>query len=71
MIRSAATTPTPKVPAPKRTTLAAAAFIATVGVALCGPAGPDAAATQPTPPASDAALSTAQVLSAEKAADPV
>ncbi len=71
MIRSAATTPTPKVPAPKRTTLAAAAFIATVGVALAGPAGPDAAATQPTPPASDAALSTAQVRSAEKAADPV
>ncbi len=63
MIRSAATTPTPR-----RTSIAAALLVATMGVAL---AGADAPATRPTPPASDAALSPAQVRGAEKAADPV
>jgi soluble lytic murein transglycosylase len=77
-------------PAPKRTSLTAAALVATVGVALAGPAGqagqagqagidapttPPATqpATQPAPPASDAALSTAQVRGAQavKASDPV
>ena len=69
MIRSAASHP-----APKRTSLPAAALLATVGVALAAPdRRADAPATQPTPPASDAALSTAQVrgAEAEKAADPV
>ncbi|MGU3546487.1 transglycosylase SLT domain-containing protein [Methylobacterium sp. A52T] len=82
MIRPAASHP-----APKRTSLTAAALVATVGVALAGPAGqagqagtdvpatPPATqpATQPTPPASDAALSTAQVRGAQaaKASDPV
>jgi len=67
-------------PASKRTSLTAAALIATVGVALAGQvgqAGTDAPAmppaSQPTPPASDAALSTAQVRGAQaaKASDPV
>lgn len=78
MIRPAASHP-----APKRTSLTAAALVATVGVALAGPvgqagqAGTDAPttppATQPAPPASDAALSTAQVRGAQavKASDPV
>ncbi|MGE8126942.1 transglycosylase SLT domain-containing protein [Methylobacterium sp. NPDC080182] len=82
MIRPAASHP-----APKRTSLTAAALVATVGVALAGPAGqagqagidapatPPATqpATQPAPPASDAALSTAQVRGAQavKASDPV
>ncbi|SFE84412.1 transglycosylase SLT domain-containing protein [Methylobacterium sp. 13MFTsu3.1M2] len=78
MIRPAASHP-----APKRTSLTAAALVATVGVALAGPAGQagqagiDAPttppATQPAPPASDAALSTAQVRGAQavKASDPV
>jgi soluble lytic murein transglycosylase len=69
-------------PASKRTSLAAAALIATVGVALAGPVGPEPSATlpasqspasQPTPPASDALLPTGQVqgMQAVKAADPV
>ena len=75
MTRSAASTP-----ASKRTSLAAAALIATVGVALAGPVGSVGTeapttppASQPAPPATDAALSTAQVrgAQAEKAADPV
>jgi soluble lytic murein transglycosylase len=73
VIRSAAS-----YPASRRTSLTAAALIATVGIALAGPVGPDAPAatppaSQPTPPASDAALSTAQVrgAQAEKASDPV
>lgn len=82
MTRSAASHP-----ASKRTSLAAAALIATVGVALAGPVGPEPSATplasqppasqspasQPTPPASDALLPTGQVqgMQAVKAADPV
>ncbi len=71
MIRSAASNPVSK-----RTSLGAAALIATaltVGVALAGQIDAEAPATQPAPPASDAALSTAQVrgAEAEKAADPV
>ena len=79
MIRSAGPNPTSK-----RASLAAVALVATVGVALAGQtgqvghAGTDAPAatppaTQPAPPASDAALSTAQVRGAQaaKAADPV
>jgi len=72
-------------PASKRTSLTAAALVATVGVALAGQVGTDAPtaaalaapasqpSSQPTPPASDAALSTAQVRGAQaaKAADPV
>ena len=56
-----------------RTSLTAIALIATVGVALAGQIGAEAPATQPPPPASDAALSTAQVQGTEagKAADPV
>ncbi len=80
MIRPAASSP-----ASKRTSLTAAALVATVGVALAGQVGTDAPtaaalaapasqpSSQPTPPASDAALSTAQVRGAQaaKAADPV
>jgi soluble lytic murein transglycosylase len=70
-------------PASKRTSLTAAALVATVGVALAGQVGTDAPtaaalaapasqpssqpASQPTPPASDAALSTAQVRGAQAA----
>lgn len=78
MIRPAASSP-----ASKRTSLTAAALVATVGVALAGQVGTDAPtaaalaapasqpssqpASQPTPPASDAALSTAQVRGAQAA----
>ncbi len=78
MIRPAASSP-----ASKRTSLAAAALVATVGVALAGQVGTDAPtaaalaapasqpssqpASQPTPPASDTALSTAQVRGAQAA----
>ncbi|MDF2597419.1 MAG: Lytic transglycosylase catalytic, partial [Methylobacterium brachiatum] len=56
-----------------RTPLAAAALVTTLGVALAGQVGTDAPASQPTPPASDAALSPAQTRSseAEAVADPV